>query len=100
MYKGKNRRVHTCFITENREYHTKSGVCVAVRDKNSKVWIAGHWAIGMILKPLPPGAVFLGYPLEFLSKAQRVLTSHVVDILRPGRSTVNMYKCTLGFLPQ
>ena len=99
---GKNRRIHTCFITENREYHVRANECVAVRDRKSSIWIAGHKAIGMHLKPQPPGAPYLGKKLEFLSPGKdKVLhTSAVVDILRPNKNEVNSYRLVQGFKPQ
>jgi hypothetical protein len=39
LYNGPDRRVHTCFITRNREYHTRSGVCVV---ENQGEDLAGH----------------------------------------------------------
>jgi len=98
-YYGLNRRVHTCFITHNREYHTRKGVCVAVRDRGSSIWISGHDAVGLPMKPLPPGAVYLGNSLEFLSNGKKVITSRVVDIVRPGKSQVSIYGLVYGFYP-
>ncbi len=90
-YFGLDRRVHTCFITKNREYHVRAGVCVAVRDRISSAWIAGHRAVGMKMRPSPPGSAFLGRALEFLEEDALVRTSDVVDILRPGRTVVETY---------
>jgi hypothetical protein len=98
-YKGANRRVHTCFVTKNREYHFRAGECVAVRDRNSAVWIAGHRAIGMRLRPLPPGTIYVGKELELYSPDAVVRTSEVVDIFRPGKNQVHGYHFVLGFQP-
>ena len=96
---GEDRRVHTCFITKNREYHIRAGECVAVRDRESSVWIAGHKAVGMRMRELPPGTIFLGRELELFSPESMVITSRVVDILRPGRNEVTTYGYVQGFLP-
>ena len=97
----RNRRIHTCYFTENREYHVRAGVCVAVRDRASSVWIAGHRAIGMRLRALPPGAPYVGRPLEFYSVEleQVIKTSPVVDILRPNKNDVQFYGFVHGFSP-
>jgi hypothetical protein len=98
-YNGTNRRVHTCFITRNREYHVRSGVCVAVRDRATSAWIAGHRALGMRLMAAVPGFGFLGRPLEFVAGASHVRTSAVIDILRPGRNEVDIYQFVHGLAP-
>jgi len=98
-YEGANRRVHTCFITHNREYHVRSGVCVAVRDRETTAWIAGHRALGMHLMSAVPGICFLGHPLEFVAGTAHVRTSSVTDILRPGRNEVAIYRFVHGFAP-
>ncbi|MCK9522005.1 MAG: hypothetical protein M0R76_03040 [Proteobacteria bacterium] len=98
-YKGVNRRVHTCFITQNREYHFRAGECVAVRDRNTSVWISGHRAVGMRLRPLPPGTVYIGKELELYAPGTVIRTSQVVDILRPGKKQVHSYRFVLGFFP-
>jgi hypothetical protein len=99
-YKGKNRRVHICFITKNREYHIRAGECIAVRDRVTSVWIAGHVAIGMRMRPLPPGASYIGKELEFYSADSRIVTSRVVDILRPNKNEVDTYSFVHGLAPE
>ncbi len=99
IYNGSNRRVHTCFITRNREYHVRSGVCVAVRDRATSAWISGHRALGMRLIAAVPGLGFLGRPLEFVAGTAHVRTSGVIDILRPGRNEVDTYRLVHGLAP-
>ncbi|MBN2804780.1 MAG: hypothetical protein JXR91_16915 [Deltaproteobacteria bacterium] len=96
-----NRRIHTCFFTKNREYHIRSGECIAVRDRLSQVWIAGHKAIGMRLRALPPNTPYVGRALEFYSieLEQIIRTSPVVDIIRPNRNDVQFYGFVHGFAP-
>ena len=98
-YDGLNRRVHTCFITRNREYHVRSGVCVAVRDRETTAWIAGHSALGMHLIAAVPGAGFLGHQLEFVAGTAHIRTSSVTDILRPNRNEVDIYRFVHGLVP-
>jgi len=97
-----NRRVHICFLTQNREYHVRTGECMAVRDRRTQVWIAGHGAIGMRMRPTEPGSEFLGRRLEFYSieKEQVIRTSPVVDILRPTRHEVQSYGFVHGLVPE
>ena len=98
-YDGANRRVHTCFVTRHREYHIRSGVCVAVRDRGTSAWISGHSALGMRLMAAIPGIGFLGHPLEFVAGTAHVRTSEVTDILRPNRNEVDVYRYVHGFAP-
>lgn len=100
-HKGKDRRVHTCFITNNREYHVRAGECMAVRDRRTGVWIAGHAAVGMRLREQAAGSPFLGRRLEFfcIEKEQIIRTSPVIDINRPGRTEVQSYRLVHGFVP-
>jgi hypothetical protein len=86
-------------VTRNREYHTRAGVCVAVRDRESLAWIAGHRAMGLPLTGVCGGMTILGSQLEFAARTARVRTSSVVDILRPHRNTVTAYQFVLGLAP-
>lgn len=90
-YSGKDRRVHTVFVTRNREYHTNRGVCVAVRDRRSTAWISNHEAIGMALQLNNDDEIVQGRPLQLLSPFASIYTSKVLDIFRPGRKTFQMY---------
>lgn len=98
-YNGTERRVHTCFITRNREYHTRAGVCVAVRDRNSSVWMSDHRAMGLMMEISHEDETIQGRPLEFASEMTRVRTSAVMDILRPNRNVVEVYNLVAGFAP-
>jgi hypothetical protein len=98
-YAGRDRRVHTCFVTRNREYHTRAGTCVAVRDRASTAWIAGHRAVGLGLAAHDAAAPYVGHPLEFFDGRTRVVTSAVMDIARPGRTVVEAYSLVAGLLP-
>ncbi|HUT79530.1 MAG TPA: hypothetical protein VM285_17670 [Polyangia bacterium] len=91
--------MHTCFVTRHREYHTRAGTCVAVRDRLSTAWIAGHRAVGLGLVGRDDTAPYMGLPLEFFDQSTRVVTSAVVDIARPGRTVVEAYSLVAGLLP-
>ena len=94
-YNGPNRRIHTVFRTRNREYHVRSGICIAVRDRRTQVWIAHHKAIGMALRT--PGEEYLGQPLLFLSRVAGVETTRVQLFDRPEKSTVDFYSVINSF---
>ena len=103
-YDGPDRRVHTIFVTKNTEYHVCSDLCVAVRHRKSGVWISSHEAVGMLVSR-SVGKPFLGHPLTLSAGGSKIRTSNVVDIIRPGRSTVAMYDllwavCPSVFSPQ
>lgn len=98
-YHGPDRREHTCFVTDNCEYHTRRGVCVAVRDRRSTIWMAHHRAVGLCMEDHPPGTAYIGRPLVFRSDTDQVQTSPVVDINRPNRTMVEVYEMVRGLLP-
>jgi len=97
-YHGPDRREHTCFVTDHCEYHTRRGVCVAVRDRRSTVWMTDHRAVGLRLQR-PPEGRYVGRPLVFRSDTDQVQTSQVVDINRPNRTVVDVYEMVRGLLP-
>ena len=98
-YAGPDRRIHTAFITRNREYHVRDGLCVAVRDRRSQVWISNHEAIGMELEKRQPVNRYMGQNLLFLSNVAKVRTTPVVGIHRPERSTVDIYGMLWAICP-
>lgn len=48
-YGGVERRRHKVYVTHNTEYHTRDGVCVAVRDRRTGQWDARHRALGHMM---------------------------------------------------
>ena len=66
---------------------------MAVRDRKSSVWIAGHKAIGLRLRPLPPRTTYIGRCIDFYSSEKQMLvqTSAVVDVIRPNKNQVDFY---------
>jgi len=102
-YAGPDRRVHRMFVTKNTEYHLRSNLCVAVRDRHSNVWLEGHLAVGRRLTGAvrAPKAGALAVPGEnepsvgdalYFSDGQRQLvTSVLCAVDRPARDLVHAY---------
>ena len=110
-YEGKDRRRHQLVVTRNTEYHLKDGVCVAVRDRNTKRWCEGHLAVsrrleggvrfydnGAVvpsLEPIAPGdAMFFTYPGQ-RGEDRQLITSRIEALGRPSKRDVLAY-ATLG----
>jgi len=98
-YRGPDRRVHTIFVTHNREYHTRAGTCLAVRDRGSTAWMAAHAAVGLSVVRPGCGDPYVGRPLVLESRRTTVRTSRVVDVMRPGRKIVDAYSLALALRP-
>ncbi|MCU0659448.1 MAG: hypothetical protein MUF64_30550 [Polyangiaceae bacterium] len=98
-YSGEERRHHKVYITKNTEYHVRAGQVVAVRPRGSKTWMRRHKALAMKLEGhievgtlIPhPGAPRPGQRLFLAVEDNDVITSPVVAIVRPPRSTVVEY---------
>ncbi len=90
-YNGPERRIHAVISTRNREYHVRAGICIAVRDKKSGVWISSHEVIGMKLEEKDPLTHYVGKPLHFISDVARVQTTRIEGLFRPGKSVVDVY---------
>ena len=100
MYQGRERRIHKVFVTRNTEYHLRRDRCVAVRDRRSGRWYEGHQALfcrvagsltffehgGLRVSESLPG---VGECLCF--DGSGLVTSKVIDILRPALRTVENY---------
>src|SRR5436190_16014015 len=89
-YAGPERRRHRVFVTRNSEYHTRDGVCVAVRDLRTGRFIEHHMAIGKqvssgirfndeggIASISPPGDAHVGEQL-CLTTGERDLEKEVI----------------------
>ena len=98
-YDGPERRVHTIFRTQNREYHIRGDTCVAVRDLATQVWISNHEAVGTKMDLKLPGEFFVGRSLLLSSPHYRVRTSTVLDFERPERDTVDTYNLIWAVCP-
>lgn len=95
------RRIHTVYVTRNTEYHVRSGVCVAVRQRDEPSWREDHPAVGRslagALRWLGHGVVpHSGRPQEgdaiYFRRGERdLITSKVVRVERPARDVVARY---------
>ncbi|HVY49609.1 MAG TPA: hypothetical protein VHB21_27135 [Minicystis sp.] len=47
IYQGTERRRHRVYVTRNTEYHTRDGICVAVRDRKSNAFRTAHIALAL-----------------------------------------------------
>ena len=99
-YKGKERRRHVLFVTQNTEYHLRSDRCVGVRDLWSGRWRNDHPAVGRRLfgavLPGPTGLEPIDHPelnclLWFENGENDILTSRLTAITRPPRDAVVSY---------
>lgn len=102
-YGGPERRRHRVYVTRNTEYHFRDDVCVAVRDRRTGSWLAGHLAVRRRLTgglrvnrngtALPTWrAPRLGESLYFGDGDEReLITSTLTDVQRPSREVVNAY---------
>ncbi|MEL6338772.1 MAG: hypothetical protein AAFQ65_02625 [Myxococcota bacterium] len=98
-YPGPERRIHRVFVTHNSEYHTRQGVCVAVRRLSAEDLTREHPAVG--------GSVLggIGYDEErgYLAHfgipdegekicfSNDVITSPILAVQRPSRDVVAGY---------
>ena len=99
---GAERRIHKVYVTRNTEYHFRDDVCVAVRDRRSGDWLAGHLALRRQVHggvrfflngaALPnPGTPRIGESLFFASGERDLVTSPVESIERPEKHVVAAY---------
>src|SRR5262245_8953880 len=96
------RRRHKCFVTRNREYHTRDNLVVAVRDRTTGEFVKDHSALlGSVegalrekeelsfvegLAGVQPGDALCIYRGE-----RSLVTSAVQRIERPPKEIVNRY---------
>jgi hypothetical protein len=101
-WKGDERRRHRVYLTRNTEYHLREGVCVAVRDRRTGEWLAGHLAMRRTLHcgirfymngAIRPnlGDPRVGEALFFTAGGRDLVTSPVEAIARPERHVVETY---------
>ena len=98
-YDGPERRVHTIFRTQNREYHMRGDLCVAVRDLVTQIWMSDHEAVGTSMDMKLPGEFFVGRSLLLSSEQYRIRTSTVLSFERPHRETVDAYNLVWAVCP-
>ncbi|MBL4689315.1 MAG: hypothetical protein JKY37_32280 [Nannocystaceae bacterium] len=89
-----NRRRHRMFVTRNTEYHLRSDECVGVRDRQTGEWFRDHAALRLHAVKLPPvgkDAHWLGRRIQFWGSQTDVLTSEVLEVARPPRTSLESY---------
>jgi hypothetical protein len=100
-YQGPERRIHEVYVTKNTEYHTRRGICVGVRDRDTGEWLLSHMAMD---KPLCGAIKFLqgglrpnlgkplpGESLYFHGGDLDLVTSTLVTVERPQKDIVARY---------
>jgi hypothetical protein len=106
-YQGIERRRHTLYVTRNTEYHLRDGVCVAVRDRQSRSFRAAHIALNLrlegIVKSFSNGAVLpqaaepsVGDAIYFNDRnldgeERQIVTSRLERIDRPSKRDIMDY---------
>src|SRR6187549_1162887 len=97
QYHGPERRKRQVYVTHNTEYHLYDGVCVAVRDRNTREFDRSHIAIGRKLEgALAQGEGLAGFhrrpvpgdAMLFQAGKREVITSPVERVTRPPREVI------------
>jgi len=100
QHRGRERRQHRLYVTQNTEYHLRGRCCVAVRDLWSGRWLIDHAAVGRDLfgavmpssRGLQPlEAPTAGALLWFENGDDDILTSRLTAITRPPRKALRHY---------
>jgi len=102
-YAGKDRRIHSVFVTRNTEYHVRRDRCVGVRDRRTGEWLRAHLAVnsrvsgairftgdGSILPNM--GRPEVGESLFFQAAGRDLVTSTILAVDRPPREVVTRYR--------
>jgi hypothetical protein len=90
------------YVTRNTEYHFRSGICVAVRDRRSGTWLPAHLALARTLAGrvrFQPNGVALpaegepqvGEALYFGGDGRDLVTSVLCNVDRPKKKLVEDY---------
>lgn len=94
-FAGPERRKNRMFVTRNTEYYLNDGLCVAVKDRRTETWLAGHLAVGRRLsggvRVLENGAAIpveqgpeVGQALYFAAGGRELITSVLCSVGRPS----------------
>ena len=111
-YQGHERRRHRVYVTRNTEYHLRDGICIAVRDRQSKAWRPAHIALNRKLEgsvkifsngaviPVTDGpgvgdAMYFNEPLSD-GEERQIVTSRVERIERPPKYVVAEYPLAMS----
>jgi hypothetical protein len=105
-YSGPDRRKRRVYVTQNHEYHCKDGICLAVRDVKTGVFLPKHPAVGktvtgaLVLRGggiesiAPPEDAVPGQRVHFaedVDDRRDILTSSLKSVERPARDVVAQY---------
>lgn len=102
-YQGTDRRRHRVYITRNTEYHLRDGICVAVRDRETRRFKPAHLAVNLRLEggvkiysngacvpniadPQPGDAIFFS-----VRDDRQLVTSRIEAVDRPTKRDVAQY---------
>jgi hypothetical protein len=95
------RRRHHVYVTRQLEYHTRDGICVAVKDRRADAWLCGHLAVSRSLSGLlrldahrpqtgdPPSPI--GAALLFNDGRRSLATAVIEAVVRPPLEIVRGY---------
>jgi hypothetical protein len=107
-YQGIERRRNRVYVTRNTEYHLRDGICVAVRDRQTKAFRDAHIALRLRMegriKISPKGGAApspyepeVGDAIFFLhttsdGRERQITTSRIERIERPEKQDVLCYR--------
>ncbi len=99
MSRTPERRVHHVFVTRDREYHVREGICVGVRARGDAGFVRGHVAVGCRVTgalalergEVTEGGPTVGQSLILATAAGRLLTGRVARVERPEHDVVRRY---------
>lgn len=106
-YTGSERRIHKVYVTRNTEYHVRSGVCVAVRDRHSGGFHSAHIALSLKMEgavriysnggviphasePEPGDSIYFSYGRPD-GEDRQIVTSRLLAVERPPKLVVDSY---------
>jgi hypothetical protein len=106
-YDGRERRRHKVYVTRNTEYHVRDGVCVAVRDRKSRIFRMAHIALNLRLEggvriyangamipnrevPEAGDAIFFNH-VGPDGDTKQIVTSRLERVDRPPKTDVALY---------
>ena len=102
-YSGAERRRHKVYVTHNTEYHTRDGICIAVRDRGTEQWVENHRALGHKMTGALHTPQYAGdFPFRNApepgdqvvfddGRRHHVITSELERVTRPPRELVPFY---------
>lgn len=102
-YQGDERRRHQIYVTQNTEYHVRSGQVVAVRRRGAGGWLPEHAALSMRVVGTVQrgswvprsGSPQTGDRLYLAHSQNDVVTSPVLAVTRPPKDLVSQYPTAL-----